>query len=104
MADIVIPGNDDSMRSIEVIVREVAEAIKQGKSARVERAEGADEEKPQLKNVQTAWLKYRDANCEFVADQYKSGTMRPMIAAICLADVTDNRTRELTAQMKERDQ
>ena len=63
-----------------------------------------DEEKIQLKTAQTAWLKYRDANCEFVADQYKGGTMRPMIAAICLADVTDNRTKELTAQMKERDQ
>ena len=64
----------------------------------------ADDEKTQLKTAQTAWLKYRDANCEFVADQYKGGTMRPMIAAICLADVTGNRTRELTAQMKERDQ
>src|SRR5437588_12437023 len=63
-----------------------------------------DEEKTQLKAAQTAWLKYRDANCEFVADQYKGGTMRPMITAICLADATDNRTRELTAQMKERDQ
>ena len=63
-----------------------------------------DEEKTQLKSAQTAWLKYRDTNCEFVADQYKGGTMRPMMAAICLADVTDNRTRELTAQMKERDQ
>ena len=63
-----------------------------------------DEEKTQLKTAQTAWLKYRDTNCEFVADQYKGGTMRPMIAAICLADVTGNRTRELTAQMKERDQ
>src|SRR5262245_38763610 len=48
-----------------------------------------DEEKTQLKTAQTAWLKYRDTNCEFVADQYKGGTMRPMIAAICLTDVTD---------------
>jgi uncharacterized protein YecT (DUF1311 family) len=63
-----------------------------------------DEEKTQLKNAQTAWLKYRDTNCEFVADQYKGGTMRPMIAAICLTDMTDNRTKELTTQMKERDQ
>ena len=63
-----------------------------------------DEEKAQLKNAQLAWLKYRDANCDFVADQYKGGTMRPMIAAICLADVTNNRTTELKAQMKERDQ
>lgn len=62
------------------------------------------EEKAQLKIAQTAWLKYRDTNCEFVADQYKGGTMRPMIAAICLTDVTEARTKELKAQMKEREQ
>jgi uncharacterized protein YecT (DUF1311 family) len=62
-----------------------------------------DSEKVQLKNAQVAWLKYRDINCEFVADRYKGGTMRPMIAAICLADVTNNRTTELKAQMKERE-
>lgn len=43
LADIAIPGNDDSMRSIEVIVREIAEAIKQGKAGRVAQAEGADD-------------------------------------------------------------
>jgi small subunit ribosomal protein S2 len=43
MADIAIPGNDDSMRSIDVIVREIAEAIKEGKTARVASAEGDDE-------------------------------------------------------------
>ena len=62
-----------------------------------------DDEKAQLKNAQMAWLKYRDANCEFVADQYKGGTMRPMIAAICLTDVTENRTNELREQIKERE-
>lgn len=62
-----------------------------------------DEEKAQLKEAQTAWLKYRDANCDFVADQYKGGTMRPMAHATCLADVTKNRTTELRIQIKERD-
>ena len=62
-----------------------------------------ESEKVQLKNAQFAWLKYRDLNCEFVADQYKGGTMRPMIAAICLANTTNNRTTELKAQMKERE-
>ena len=61
-----------------------------------------DEEKAQLKEAQTAWLKYRDTNCDFVADQYKGGTMRPMIYAGCLADVTKNRTSELREQIKER--
>jgi uncharacterized protein YecT (DUF1311 family) len=62
-----------------------------------------DEEKVQLKKAQLAWIAYRDANCDFVADQYKGGTMRPLIAAICVADATNNRTTELKAQMKERE-
>src|SRR5882724_5276525 len=45
-----------------------------------------DEEKAGLKDAQNAWLKYRDANCTFVADQYKGGTIRPMIEGLCLAD------------------
>ncbi len=62
-----------------------------------------DEGKAQLKEVESAWLKYRDANCGFVADQYKGGTIRPMIDAMCLADMTKNRTAELRNQIKDRD-
>ena len=60
------------------------------------------EEKLELKKAQTAWLKYRDANCEFAANQYKGGSMRPMIYAICLAEMTENRTTELRSQIKDR--
>lgn len=63
-----------------------------------------EEQKTQLKTVENAWLKYRDTNCEFVADQYKGGSIRPMIAAICLADVTNNRTTEIKNQIKDRNQ
>ncbi|PYS25385.1 MAG: hypothetical protein DMF72_01860 [Acidobacteria bacterium] len=63
-----------------------------------------DEEKSQLKGAQNAWLKYRDANCEFVADQYKGGSIRPMIDGLCLAGVTRNRTAELRDQIKDRNQ
>jgi uncharacterized protein YecT (DUF1311 family) len=62
------------------------------------------EETAQLKAAQLAWIKFRDANCEFVADAYKGGSIRPMIAAMCLADVTNARTSELKAQMKEREE
>jgi len=42
LADIPIPGNDDSMRSIDVIVRELCRAIVDGKSQRVGSEEGDD--------------------------------------------------------------
>jgi len=60
------------------------------------------EEKAELKEAQTAWIKYRDTNCEFVANQYKGGSIRPMILGLCLADVTRNRTAELRTQIKDR--
>jgi small subunit ribosomal protein S2 len=44
MCDIPIPGNDDSMRSIEAVVREIAAAIKEGKQGRSAAAEGADDQ------------------------------------------------------------
>ena len=43
LADIPIPGNDDSMRSIDVVIRELADAVTRGKSGRSAQAEGADE-------------------------------------------------------------
>ena len=47
MADIAIPGNDDSMRSIDVIVRELCKAIADGKQNRVvttkDKEEGASD-------------------------------------------------------------
>ena len=60
------------------------------------------EEKSQLKEVQLIWIKYRDANCEFVADRFKGGTMRPMVLAFCLAELTSQRTVQLRNEIKER--
>jgi small subunit ribosomal protein S2 len=36
LADIPIPGNDDAMRSIELILRELADAVEEGKKSRPE--------------------------------------------------------------------
>jgi small subunit ribosomal protein S2 len=37
LVDIAIPGNDDSMRSIDVVIRELCAAIVEGKQMRVEK-------------------------------------------------------------------
>ncbi len=42
-ADIPIPGNDDAMRSIEVVIRSLAAAVNEGKTQRREKAGGKDE-------------------------------------------------------------
>lgn len=48
LVDIPIPGNDDSMRSIDVIVRELCAAVLEGKNKRVvaSREEHASQQKP----------------------------------------------------------
>lgn len=43
LADIPIPGNDDSMRSIEVVIRYLCEAINRGKQGRTAKSEGEDD-------------------------------------------------------------
>jgi small subunit ribosomal protein S2 len=43
MADIPIPGNDDSMRSIDVIIRELCAAVKEGRTAAVEAGAPVDD-------------------------------------------------------------
>ena len=48
LVDIPIPGNDDSMRSIDVVVRELCEAVSEGKTGRSGAAEAEpDEAAPQ---------------------------------------------------------
>jgi uncharacterized protein YecT (DUF1311 family) len=48
-----------------------------------------------LKTAQLNWLKFRDTECEYEAGDYIGGTMRPMVAAFCLAAVTNERTKQL---------
>ena len=61
-ADIPIPGNDDAMRAIEVIISSLAAAVNEGKTQRVEKAGGKDdsaEQKP----------KRRSKRAQFSADE-----------------------------------
>ena len=62
--DIPVPGNDDSMRSIEVIMREFAAAVSEGLAARTAAAEGADEPSEQDDEKP----KRRSSRVKFAAD------------------------------------
>ena len=44
LIDLPIPGNDDAMRAIEIIVRELADAVIEAKAARPEKAEDASQQ------------------------------------------------------------
>jgi small subunit ribosomal protein S2 len=56
LIDLPIPGNDDAMRAIELIVHELAESVVEGKSGRVDKGEapGADQQ-PRRRSTRAAF-------------------------------------------------
>lgn len=63
------------------------------------RAAGAADQK--LKTAQLAWLKFRDAECDYQTAGYEGDSMRPMVYNFCLADVTTARTKQLRNSLNE---
>ena len=58
-------------------------------------------QKSVLKTAQQAWIKYRDANCEFAAYQNRGGTIYPVVYTGCLTSMTTARTKELQQTLKD---
>jgi uncharacterized protein YecT (DUF1311 family) len=59
-------------------------------------------ERAALKAAQLAWIKYRDANCEFESYQNKGGTIYPLVYGGCLTVLTRARTTQLRDLLKDR--
>jgi small subunit ribosomal protein S2 len=55
LIDLPIPGNDDAMRAIELIVRELADAVIEGKSGRVDKGEGEPAQQPRRRSSRAAF-------------------------------------------------
>jgi uncharacterized protein YecT (DUF1311 family) len=59
-----------------------------------------------LRAAQQAWIKYRDANCDYVSEFSGGGSAVTFEYNFCLADMTTARTKELQEMLnniKERD-
>ena len=71
MVDIAIPGNDDSMRSIDVIVRELCKAISDGKQVtrRIKQRDAMNDAKP---TSDKHMLQSRSSRAQFRADDDKA--------------------------------
>ena len=82
-ADIPIPGNDDAMRAIEVIVQSLCAAVAEGKTARAQQAQAegkADGEsgEPRRKRSRRAQFRAEDeASAEGGAEATESGEQAP---------------------------
>jgi uncharacterized protein YecT (DUF1311 family) len=59
--------------------------------------------KQKLINAQQAWIKFRDSSCEFERSASEGGSMAPMIYGFCLADVTEQRTKDLQRYLEDSD-
>ena len=82
--DIPVPGNDDSMRSIEVIMREFTSAIQDGLAGRTAAAEGED----QAADGQEKTRK-RSSRVAFAADTpAETPTETPEVAAVAVTETT----------------
>jgi len=57
-------------------------------------------QKEALKQAQQAWLKFRDANCDFESYMNRGGTIEPVVRYGCLSWMTTSRTKELKDDLK----
>lgn len=58
-------------------------------------------ERVKLRAAQLAWIKFRDAQCDYESVGNKGGTIYPMVFSFCLAEVTADRIRQLREIMRE---
>ena len=54
-----------------------------------------------LRAAQLAWIKFRDAHCEYEALGNQGGSIYPMVYGLCLAGVTAERAKQLRETLKE---
>ncbi|MPZ32606.1 MAG: DUF1311 domain-containing protein [Rhodospirillales bacterium] len=59
----------------------------------------SDAGKKSLQAAQQSWLRFRDQECEFETMGTVGGSIHSMIVAICLTRLTDQRIKDLEAQL-----
>ncbi len=59
------------------------------------------EDRQLIKNVQLAWIKYRDLKCGFDSHNYIGGSLHSYVLNTCLIDMSKQRNDELNIDYKE---
>lgn len=65
-------------------------------------AELTASEQEALRNVQRAWLQFRDLECTFVASKFAGGSAEPMEHYGCLAQLSKQRSAQLHEEQQSR--
>jgi uncharacterized protein YecT (DUF1311 family) len=58
-------------------------------------------ERAKLRAAQLAWIKFRDAHCDYTSVGNKGGSIYPMVYSFCLAKVTNDRGKQLREIIEE---
>ena len=58
-------------------------------------------ERAKLRATQLAWIKFRDAHCDYRTIGNKGGSIYPMVFSFCLARITDARVKQLREILRE---
>ena len=58
------------------------------------------EKTKELVSAERAWIAYRDAECAYQVKTVEGGSMAPMVQAMCLADLTKQRLKQLTSDQQ----
>ncbi|MBV8897142.1 MAG: DUF1311 domain-containing protein [Acidobacteriaceae bacterium] len=52
--------------------------------------------KEKLRAAESAWIQFREKNADFLASEAEGGTLAPLLRVGALADMTEERLKELT--------
>lgn len=66
----------------------------------LERRLAGNDAKKLLTTSQRAWIKFRDAECDFSSSGTEGGTVQPMIYAMCRERITADRSKQLSEHLK----
>lgn len=58
-------------------------------------------EAARLRQIQLAWVKFRDLHCDYEEKRYEGGSMAPLVRFNCLRDLTRQRNETLQALIKD---
>lgn len=58
-------------------------------------------EREKLRAAQLAWIKFRDAHCDYETIGNKGGSIYPMVVGFCLARVTNERVKQFREILRE---
>lgn len=63
------------------------------------RAKISEAGKKSLQTAQQSWLRFRDQECEFETMGTIGGSIHPMMVAVCLTRLTDQRIKDIETQL-----